>query len=404
MAFADLRATSNAEFWKAARDADTTFASHTSEATSALFTEQGYESITRSDIGTLNQFLGLSVRTAFQKLRAARARNPLEDKGLIEVYDNPYGRYIQRITVNGIKPVSPAYKGLQDFDTVDPWVVKKTTAEERFYGPNFDYQALITVQDYQVKEIFLAEYGVGEYIASLMTALDNAYLLQRYENSLECINASLNSTGTPLKSTQIAELPTWTDGAPTAADLTALITYLKDISTGLAVTAQTGAYNAAGFKTVTDPSDCVLLMRAGVKNRIATQLMVGAFNPDQLSLPFEVIEVESFGGLRPTVASSGNTAYPVYDRLGSMIGYATTQDAETPNLTDDEVTYLDPNEDVIAIVAQKGAYFETIQNAYTVRTIYNPRGLYENYWASAPNNSVKYDPTYTLIAIRKPST
>lgn len=407
MAISDLTKISNAEFWNAARDADVNFANHTSEGTAALFTEHGYESIARTGINVLNEWIGLSVRVAFQKLRAANARNPFEGSGLIEAYDNPMGRYIQRITVNGIKPVSPAYKGLDNYDSVDPFIIKKITADEDFYGKNFDYQALITVQDYQVKEIFLNERGMGEYLAAIMQALDNAYMLQRYTNSLEVINAAINSTQHPLQDTQAIELDSWTATAPTNEELTQLILTLKNLASAIDISAQSDAWNAGKFATATNSSDYVLLMRPGIKNRIGVSLLTGAFNPEQLSLPWEIKEVEHFGGLRPYWVDGDDgdtekTAYPVYDRLGTQIGFATTDNADAPDLEKDQIAYKDPNENVLAIVAQKGVIFETIQNNYMVRTIYNPRGLYENYWASAPNNSIKYDHKYGLIIITKP--
>lgn len=403
MAYADLNKTSNIDFWNAARDMDVNFASHTSEATAALFTEQGFGEVTRNSLNVINEWIGLSVRVAFQKLRAARAKNPLEDSGLVESYENAMGRFIQRITVDGIKPVSPAYKGLKDFDSVDPFVIKKAKAEEQFFGKNFDYQALITIQDFQVKEIFLSEYGMGEYLAAVMQALDNAYMLQRYVNTMEVLNYILNNDVTPLQDTQAIELDTaWGAGyIPSTDNLKEFILTAKDIASNMKVTAQSGAFNAGGFKTTYNPDDFVMLVRPRIKNAIGVELLTGAFNPEQLSLPFEVREVENFGGLVPYYndGEADQPAYPVYDQLGSEIGFATTENAEEPDLEEDQVAFRDPNEAVIAVIAQKGVIFETIQNNYMVRSIYNPRGLYENYWASAPNNAIKYDSKYGFIAV-----
>lgn len=41
--------------------------------------------------------------------------------------------------------------------------------------------------------------------------------------------------------------------------------------------------------------------------------------------------------------------------------------------------------------------FHTNANPYKVNTIYNPRGLYMNYWASSPNNGVHVDHLYTMV-------
>ena len=42
------------------------------------------------------------------------------------------------------------------------------------------------------------------------------------------------------------------------------------------------------------------------------------------------------------------------------------------------------------------------QNGYEVTPIYNPRGLYTNYWANRPNNGINWDPLYNMVVFRKP--
>lgn len=93
-------------------------------------------------------------------------------------------------------------------------------------------------------------------------------------------------------------------------------------------------------------------------------------------------------------------AYPVYGPLGDEIGFATTEGATTATLTEDEVYWQDPNEDVLAILADKGVVFETVQNPYEVIPIYNPRGRYMNYWASSPNNGIHWDYFYNYVVFK----
>lgn len=419
---------SNIEFWNMARAKNTHFASHTAKGTSDLFTEKGFEALTRDDIGAVNEFFELSLRVAFQKMDVSRARNPLADIGLVEIYDTPNGGFTQRIAINSIKPVTPSFKGLEDFGTVDPFIVRKPTDTERFFGQNFDYQSLITIQSFQVRTIFLAEYGMGEFISGILQGLANGYTLQEYVNTKEAINTAINSVTYPLQDTQKIEVDSWTDGAPVADDLKSLILSLKDLATAMRTQAQTGMYNANGFETYVDPSEYVVLMRAGIKNRIQLELEIGAFNPETLTIPFSVAEVSDFGGLTPYIVDdSGVTPVdvplvPVYDKLGTEVAYidaTVTPDGyaykdgdkwyvdvsgvKTATLAPSDVSWNDANGDVLAIVAQKGLIFENKQNPYVVTPIYNPRGLYTNYWASSPNNSVNVDPNYNMIVVVKPS-
>lgn len=433
MALKDLTGITNSQLWDLARKASPTFKSHTAKATADLFTEKGFEALTRSDLNVINEFFELSLRVGLQMISTSKARNPLAATGLVATYDTPNGGFVQRIAVGSIKPVSPAYKGLEDYakggSSVDPYIVRKPESSERFFGQNFDYQSFITIQDYQVKTIFISEYGMGSYVAGIMEGLRNGYTIQEYENTLECLSKALNSETYPLQSTQIVEVDSWDSGeggVVSGEDLISLIRAIKNVNTAMSVCAQTSAYNAAKFATIVDTSDLVLLTRAGIKTEIDLKLEVGAFNPDRLSLPFEVKEVESFGGLIPKNASDADMQV-VYDSIGEVRGYidasatinapafydkannrwlvnitsgGSTADTTFPAEPDH---WEDPNEDVLAVLIQKGAIFENAQNPYTVRPIQNPRCLYTNYWASRPNNGINFDYYYTVVVFRKPA-
>lgn len=376
----------------------------------------------------INEFFELSLRVGFQMLQSSKAINPLASIGLVQVYDTPSGGFVQRIAVNSIKPVSPAYKGLEDYakggTSVDPYIIRKPESAERFFKMNFDYQSFITIQDYQVKTIFISETGMGQFVAGIMEGLRNGYTIQEYENTVECLNAALNSATYPLQSSQIVEVDSWgsgTGGAITGEDLMSFVKNVKDISTAMKVSPQTSAYNAAKFATRVEQSDLILLTRAGIKTEIDLKLEVGAYNPDRLTLPFEVHEVEDFGGLVP-VDDGGDEMLVVYDKLGEVRGYVDGETVATgpayfsagkwyvPTASDPvEVSeepdgWEDPNEDVLAVLIQKGAIFENNQNPYIIKSIENPRGLYRNYWASRPNNGINFDHYYTMVVIRKPTT
>ena len=428
MALSAISGVSNATLWDLARKASPAFKSHTAKATADLFTDKGFEALRRSDVGAINEFFEVSLRIAFQMVNISRAKNLFESKGLLAVYDTTNGGYVQRMAINSIRPVSPAYKGLQNGDSVDPFVVRKPEVSERFFQQNFDYQSFITVQDFQVKTIFVSEYGMGSFLAGVMQALENGYTIQESLNVKEAINKALNSTAYALQDTQVARVAGWTDADVTAEQLADLLLLIKNIVTAMTVTEQTSAYNAAKFATVVDTSDLVLVMRAGIKNQIDLKLEVGAFNPDKLSTGLDIIEVDNFGGLVPYVLS-GTThvaQQPVYYSSGEVAGYIdasvtvngpvfksgnqwlvnVTSGATTADTTYNAESALDgwddPNEDVIAIIAQKGLVFENKQNPYEVSPIYNPRGLYRNYWASSPNNAIVVDPVYQMVAIMKP--
>ena len=252
--------------------------------------------------------------------------------------------------------------------------------------------------------MFINEYGMGELLAGILQGLANGYTIQEYLNTKECMNASLNSEKFPLKETQVLTLNSWTPANPTQAELTDLILSVKDTATRFETVSATGAYNAKGFETIVDPSDMVLVLRAGIKNKINVGLMVGAFNPDYLSLPFEIVEVDDFGGIQHYSDAQFTTpVYPVYDKLGAQIGWNTAADQTEVTLTDDQIYKKDPNADVLGMLVQRGAFFENAQNPYTVTPIYNPRGMYTNYIANRPNNGLNWDALYNMVVFRAPS-
>ena len=395
-----MKLMSNTDLWNKVRDAFPKFASITSKVTSDYFTAQTFEKLKNYPDNVLNDFFELSLRVYLQLINISQAKDPLAENGFGEYYDQPRGGYIQRMAIDSVKPISPAFKGLENGSTVDPFVVRKPTSHERFFVQNFDYQSLITVPDeFQYKQIFISEYGMSEFMAGVMSGLENGYTLQKYANKLQAINAGINSTQTPLLDTQIRVVPLSAD--PTTDELTEFLLAVKNVVTAMTISPQTYAFNAMHFASTQEKSRLKLLVRAGFKNEISVKLMAGAFNPENLSIPVDIIEVSDFGGLEPYKESTFTTKlYPVYDKLGAVIGYNELEDQTSVEVEEWEVHWKDPNADVNAILADKGWIFETQQNPYTVEPIRNPRGLYTNYWASSPNNAIHVDPLYNVVVFK----
>lgn len=402
MALTDIAGVSNTELWNLARKADPTFESHTAEGTKELFTEKGYEAVTRNSLtDVINEWFGVSLRVAFQMLDVADARNPLVDSGLVEVCYLPNGGITQRMAMSSIKPVSPAYKGLADYTSVDQQVIKKTPIEERFFEMNFDYQALATLQDFNVKQIFISEYGMGQVLAGIMQGLQAGYTKQEYYNVLEALNAALNSTAHPLQNSQVINID-WTAGAPTVDQLKNFIRTMQNLDASFRSVASTSKYNAAGFDTIVRTSDFVALIRPDILTEIGLMNALNA--PGNMSIPFSTHPIENFGGMIPVYATGDDSTdvYPVYDTLGTNVGWATEEDATTATYTDNQISWVDPNADVLAVIAQRGLILENTQNPYQVIPApYNARGLYQNYWASRPNTGIVTDYYRNMIVIRK---
>lgn len=393
----------NIELWNAVRKAFPNFASHTSEATKATFTEAGFEKLKNWSIDTLNDFFELSMRVWLNVVNISHAVDTLEGQGFGEYYDQPWGGFIQRLATNSVKPISPAYKELTNGTSVDPFVVRKPTTTERFWKQNFDYASLITIPDeFALKQIFVSEYGMSEFMAGIMEGLENGYTIQRYVNKLEAINAGINSVDNPLQDTQ--KVTANLSGTPTAEELTNFIYMVRNVISAMTIGPQNNAFNAMYFDSTQDKSRLKLLVRSGIKNAINIYTMAGAFNPEYLQMGVDIVEVPHFGGLKPYQEAAFTTPlYEVYDSLGAVIGYNTQEGQTDVTVETPDVFWKDPNENVNAILADKGLVFECRQNPYSVEPIRNPRGLYTNYWASSPNNTIAFDPLYNCVLFQNDS-
>lgn len=366
-----------------------------SELAYKLLTEEGFAEISNFNQQFLSDFFSLLIRVWLQVVNISHAKDPLEENGFGEYYDQPWGGVVQRLSIDSVKPVSPGWKGLKDGDSPDPFVVRKPTVNERFYAQNFDYASLLTMPDeFQYKQILISSYGLDEMMAGFMEGLRNGYTIQKYTMKLECIGATLDSTSNTLSSTQ--QVQTLLTDALTSEELVDFILKVRNIIETMTFAPQTGAFNAAGFKSTQDKGRLKLLLRMGIMSAIQVNVLSSAFNMDQLNLGVDVIPVPNFGGLQPT-NSEGATLYPVYNSLGVNIGYSTTEGSSTVEVEEAEVVWVDPYEDVVAILADKGLVFESRQNPYKVEPIRNPRGLYTNYWASSPNNAIHFDRFYNEV-------
>lgn len=386
----------NVDLWNMARSLSPQFAAHTAEGTADLFTERGYAEIEAAGISsTMNEFYGVIMPFYLNQVNISHARDLLDAGDFGEFYTNEYGEYAQRMAVNSIKPISPKYRDLQDGPGPDPFVVRKPTMSDRFYRPNFDYQSLVTVpDDWMTKRIFTSEYGFSELLAGIYQGLENGYIIQKYLNKLEAINAGLNDP--KLQPTQAISV-TLPDN-PTEEQLVMFILSIKDVISQMGSVPQTSAFNALGFADIQDESRLRLLIRSGYKNKVDLIAARNSYNRDTLNLPIPVIEVNNFGGLVPYSDASYTTrVYPVYNTLGEEIGFASTEGAAEVTTPTNEVYWQDPNADVVAILADKGWLFEIRQNPYQVEPIRNPRGRYTNHWASSPNNTIAYDRLYTFV-------
>ena len=392
---------SNVELWNAVRRHNPSFAAHTAEGTAELFSERGWSTITQAGTQIINEFWSLAMPYYLNIINVSKAQDPLETNGFGERYEQAWGEYTQRMAVDSIKPITPAYRNLNDGKGPDPFVVRKPKTSDRFFRQNFVYQSLVTLPDeWMTKRIFISEYGFGEFLAGVSTGLENGYIIQKFTNKLEAINGGLlHNADSPLKHSQI--VVTEMADKPTIDQLVDFQRSVMNTVEIMTTSAQTGAYNQLGWESTQDKSRLHLLVRPGYQANLALDVVRGSYNADTLNLGVQIDVVPHFGGLVPYKEASFTTQlYPVYDDIGAQIGWNTAADQKEVTVQLGKEFYKDPNEDVYAILADKGLVFEMRKNDYRVETIRNPYGLYNNLWASAPNNGIFVDPLYNAVVFK----
>lgn len=380
------------------------FKSLTGRVTADTFTEAGYERLRSTDMNALTEFYGLTMRVYLQFINVAEVKDPLELGGFGETFDNPMGGYIQREAVTKIKPVSPAWKKLKDGQSVDPFVVRKGNVTERFWKQNFDFQTLLTIpDDFVMKQMFINEYGISTFVEGQIAQLRNSYAVEKYLVKKQAIDAFLTGTVDTLQESQ--QINVEYSDIPTDTQLVNFILAVKNVVSTMGAVPSTSAFNALKFDSAQDIKRLKLLVRVGFKNEVDLKVLRNSFYGETLNLPVDVIEVDNFGGLIPYKEKTFTTRlYPVYDTLGAVIGFSTTENkvgAENVTVKDEDVFWKDPHEDVLAILADKGLIFTSVQNGVQMNTIYNPRGLYTNYFLSMPNATVAVDSLYNAIVFKK---
>lgn len=402
MAISNIKNASNLDIWNALQSEYPNFANNTAKATADLFSERGWEMLKSRPDNLIDDFFNLSIRTVLQFVKIAEVKNPLSESGLVEYFSTPMGGLLQRIYVGTMKPISPRFLNLQDGTSVDPYVIRKNkNISESFARQSYAFQNILTLSEYDKKTIFLDANGMGQFLSGIIAQLQNSYTVQEYNNVMECLSHMIDSTTYPLKDTQKLTVVMADKENPTNDELLTFINGMKDLASSMEVVPSTGAYNAASFESVARPTDMVMLVRPTVLNRIQTQLTVGAFNPDMLTLPFKIQAVANFGGLIPYKEAAFTTPlYPVYDaKFGDVIGYNEAEDQTEVTVQEKDVFWKDPHEDVIAVIAQKGAIFINTQDGVAVDTLFNPVGRYTQYIMSQANVTICGDYHYNLVTV-----
>lgn len=396
-----------------------------------VFTEKGFEAFKNLPTGSdnLTTFYGLAMMIGLQKVELVKFHNPIDDIGLLARFGMSLGEYFQMTHLDEIPEVDPGWLDVEDGESIDQQIVRKTGATQDYWMKNLDFQNQITIDRKDLKKAWIRENGIGEFIAGKYRMVDLSRVKREFGLFFTLLDGAITSTDHPLQASQKLKVDSWTDGAVTDEEINNLIKLVKDLVRAIDADVASTEFNAAAYPNYSRPGELVMLVRVDFLSMVE-KVLGYAFNPEKLNLPIAIKGVLSFGGLVPQTAEGVNLQ-PVANKRGVIVGYVyetdtvngravirksdgkyvvnvtregTTADVELVVTGNKAPKSFDPHADVIAVIAEKGIFFELIQNGLEViASPYNGRGDYQNVWFNERDNGMGYNHYKTLITISKPS-
>lgn len=402
------------------------------------FSEAGFEALSR--IPTMNgedpvtRFYSVALLVSKQWVHIPEYKDALASIGIMEKYGVGYGNYQQDTFVDELPsldplPFGPDGHGLQNGQQLIP-EVNKATVEQYYYGKNKNYFNFVSLQNWDLRRGFLNEGGIDEIVGAIYARVYENRARTEYAWFFEVLSGAINSIDHPLQDTQKVELSSWTDAAPTDAEVREMIEVVKNIAESVENVPSCTLYNAAAYPSAMDPSKMVILCRNGLRSKIES-LLGYVYNESKLTFPYTIKSVPNFGGLIPALAD-GTKLQPVYERLGRVVGYLPLEDCTvngratkvnghwTVNATIDGTTAdvalneagyegvkapkeIDPNENVLLCICEKGLVFEMVEEELQVETERYALYRLSNVVFSQLNNGINYAFNKNLITVSKPS-
>lgn len=430
-----LGSVSNATFLKEAIKMAPQYATIASQVSNGIFTNSNVEALKSLPTGkdNLTEIYGLFMLVAAQRFDGVDFRNVFENMGILDRQNLPLGRYVERFKVARLESVNPGFDGLKDGDSPDQFEFRPFEVEEIFYGgKNKDYQNFFSFKQYNLKEGLMTENGIGQILSLVYQAVDLDRVTKEESEYKEVINRAIHSENFPLQGTQkyvlaepTATVANFTADSFTQEELDSLCLALGNIDEELRTASYTTAFNADKIPGTLNPDNYVLVVRKGYKNKIQ-QMIANIYHQTFYDrIPFTTHVLSDFGGIKYYADAAFTTELQVvYDKHGAPVGfvnasytnvspaeqgvngaytvkYGAQQGSTATVLKKSEIYEKDPNEQIMAILVEKGFLFELIQNPFLVQNAPNYRGQYVTTWFSQEANYIGWNCRKGFITISR---
>lgn len=373
-----LKSYNGVDVFNAIRNSTPILQSRYPEATAETLKQIG-KNLSRDNVDVKNAYLnGLMTLVSAVFVKSNNISNPLSDliKGG-EYY--AWGDLIENIKVHVAKAVDPKFlvSNLGTGKTIDPFVQNQPKTVTEFFKSNLPLQYLVTISEWQLQRAFESSQGMGALVSAILESIQNGIAIDLYQAGKDIMNSYINDDKHTLAPGQVMAVDNVVDEATGKAFILAV----KNVINAMQLPSK--AFNPAGIEQISTSSKLTMYVRPGVMNNISVNTLSGAFNRDDLDLTpvdgtgkLRIKTIDNFGGVYATKTSDSSHLSPAYDSLGSVIGY---KDSSEEIVAESDITYVDPNENIIAIIASPDAFGMALRKQ-NYSPIYNPRGEYVNYW------------------------
>ena len=261
-------------------------------------------------------------------------------KGLLE-----YGETIEEIFVNLAKPYQ------YDPTVAENEVFKRRIPDVRaaFHSMNYQKFYPTTVSNDQLRQAFLSWQGITDLIGKI---IEQVYTGANYDEFLVMkymiAQAALKGEIYPVKIPEV-----------TASNARSVTTSM--VAQARKLSYMSGLYNHAGVKTYTDPSSLYMILTTDIESIFDVEVLALSFNMNKAELLGRQIGVDGFGVIDE-------------ERLTEI--FADDPYTNFVPFTEEQKTALSS----IAALMVDESWFMIFDNYYNMTEIYNPQGLYWNYF------------------------
>lgn len=366
-----------------------------------LLTENGFEMV-KSELG-LTEIYNLMAIVSKQRVIPVVFKDIAAELGIMERIDMEYGTAIQENYVGDIESGSSPETFAKTGDVIDyNTVALPTITQYLMKVSNKDFFAAYTEDGRALKQAWLKyDDGLDTLVGSMTAQVLRAKAKKEFAWIREAIDFAINDTEHfPLQDTQKITLTSWTASAPTDDQITELIGITKDVAEAMDDVVDCTTLNAAGITGSMDKSKLKMYVRKGLRKRV-DKLQAYTYHDGKLDFVLPIKSLPDFGGVKPA-DSNNNELQPVYvgaptnvngklipkdgvigyvDAGVTVNGYAKyvnnqwlvnvtsgSTTADTTFIVGDAPNEIDPNANVVAIIAEDGLIRELVEQGLQSHT------------------------------------